>query len=288
MTNITEYLGYPWAQHALIAATLIGLTCGLVAPFVVMRDMAFAVHGTAELSFTTAVAGLLIVNDAVTGALVGSVVVAIAFALLGRRGTDSNTSIGVVMAFGLGLGIFLLSFYNGFASAATNILFGSIVSASTRDVVTLAVLAVVVLVVLGVIYRPLLFASVDAAVAEARGVPVRLLGLVFLLLLSVTVTEAAQVVGTLLVLSLAITPAASARRWTANPVAFAGLSVLFALIAADGGLLLSLALSNTNIKASVLIAFTSFAIYLVSVIAERLRSERRRAPAVAAATAATT
>lgn len=284
MTNMLDLLQYPFAQHALIAATLIAITCGLVAPFVVMRDMAFAVHGTAELSFPSAVAGLLIAGDAVSGALVGSVVVATAFALLGRRRSESNTAIGVILAFGLGLGVFLLSFYDGFSSAATNILFGSLVSASTRDVVILGVLAVLVVVTMVIIFRPLLFASVDPAVATARGVPVRRLGLVFLLLLALTVTEAAQVVGTLLVLSLAITPAAAARRWTANPLAFTAISVLFALLAADGGFLLSLALSNTNIKASVLIAFVSFGIYLISFAAERLRGDARRGSGAKVAT----
>ncbi len=283
MSDMFDMLQYPFAQHALIAATLIAITCGLVAPFVVMRDMAFAVHGTAELSFPSAVAGLLIAGDAVSGALVGSIVVATAFALLGRRRSESNTAIGVVLAFGLGLGVFLLSFYDGFSSAATNILFGSLVSASTRDVVILGVLAVVVVVTMVFIFRPLLFASVDPAVATARGVPVQRLGLVFLLLLALTVTEAAQVVGTLLVLSLAITPAAAARRWTANPLAFTAISVLFALLAADGGFLLSLALSNTNIKASVLIAFVSFGIYLISFVAERVRGDVRRGSAPVAA-----
>lgn len=284
MSNTFDMLQYPFAQHALIAATLIAITCGLVAPFVVMRDMAFAVHGTAELSFPSAVAGLLIASDAVSGALVGSIVVATAFALLGRRRSESNTAIGVVLAFGLGLGVFLLSFYDGFSSAATNILFGSLVSASTRDVVILGVLAVLVVVTMVIIFRPLLFASVDPAVATARGVPVQRLGLVFLLLLALTVTEAAQVVGTLLVLSLAITPAAAARRWTANPLAFTAISVVFALLAADGGFLLSLALSNTDIKASVLIAFVSFGIYLISFVAERVRGDVRRGSAQVAAT----
>lgn len=284
MSNTFDMLQYPFAQHALIAATLIAITCGLVAPFVVMRDMAFAVHGTAELSFPSAVAGLLIASDAVSGALVGSIVVATAFALLGRQRSESNTAIGVILAFGLGLGVFLLSFYDGFSSAATNILFGSLVSASTRDVVILGVLAVLVVVTMVIIFRPLLFASVDPAVATARGVPVQRLGLIFLLLLALTVTEAAQVVGTLLVLSLAITPAAAARRWTANPLAFTAISVLFALLAADGGFLLSLAFSDTDIKASVLIAFVSFGIYLISFVAEHLRGDARRGSAQVAAT----
>jgi len=118
------------------------------------------------------------------------------------------------------------------------------------------------IVVLAVIYRPLLFASIDAEVAIARGVPVRVVGLVFVYLLALTVTEAAQIVGTLLVLSLAITPAAAARRFTANPGRGAVLAVVIALVAADGGLLLSWQFDN--IKASFFISAIGFAIYLVA------------------------
>ncbi|NNG40928.1 metal ABC transporter permease [Flexivirga sp. ID2601S] len=277
MSNLWTYLQYPFAQHALIAATLIAITSGLIAPFVAMRDMAFAVHGTAELAFPTAVAGLLIAGDAVGGALTGSVVVAVAIWWLGRQRSERNTAIGVLLAFGLGLGAFLLSFYHGFASAATNILFGSIVSVSTKDVALLGVIAVIVVAVMVFIYRPLLFASVDPDVAAARGVPVGPLGLVFLLVLAVTVTEAAQIVGTLLVLSLTITPAAAARRWSANPLVVSALAIVFALIAADRGFLLSLVFIDADVKASVMISFLSFAIYLISLAAARWRDPRAAA-----------
>jgi zinc/manganese transport system permease protein len=257
-----DYLQLPFAQHALIAATLIAIITGLIGPFVVSRDMAFAVHGSAELAFTGAAAGLLIAGDAVGGALVGSLVVGTAIGLLGDRASERNTAIGVVLAFGLGLGVLLLSYYHGFASAATGILFGQILGVSSHDIVVLLVIAVLVIVVLGVIYRPLLFASIDPEIAIARGVPTRLVGLVFVYVLAVTVTEAAQIVGTLLVLSLAITPAAAARRLTANPAWVAAVSVLFALLAADGGLLLSLQFDN--IKASFFISAISFAVYLLA------------------------
>ena len=283
MNNITTYLQLPFAQHALIAATLIALISGLVAPFVVTRDMAFAVHGTAELVFPTAVAGLLIADDAVGGALVGSIVVAAAIGVLGRRRSERNTAIGVILAFGLGFGVFLLSFYQGYSSAATNILFGSIVSVSTHDIFILGIVAVIVVVVIMAIYRPLLFSSVDTDVALARGVPVNALGMVFLFVLAITVTEAAQIVGTLLVLSLTITPAAAARHWTANPLAVSAVSIAFALIAADGGFLLSLQFINFNVKASVLITFISFAIYLISVGVTRfLHDPRSRVQAATA------
>ncbi len=118
----------------------------------------------------------------------------------------------MILAAGLGLGVLLLGYYHGFATEATNILFGNIFGISSGQLLLLGVIAVAVMVAMAVLYRPLLFASVDPEVAVARGVPVRLLGIVFLFVLAFTVTEAAQIVGTLLVLSLAITPAAAAHR----------------------------------------------------------------------------
>ncbi len=260
--GVWDYLGEPFAQHALLAGTLVAITSGLIGPFIVTRKMAFAVHGTAELSFTGAAAGLLVVGDPVAGALTGSIVVATAIGFLGVRERERDSAIGVILAFGLGVGVYLLSLYHGFATEATNILFGQIFGVSSGQLLLLLAVAVGVLVAMTVLYRPLLFASVDPDVAEARGVRLRLVGLLFLFVLALTVTEAAQIVGTLLVLSLAITPAAAAQRLAARPAVVTGLSVLFALLACDGGLLASLQ-SNT-VKASVFITAFSFGIYVVS------------------------
>jgi zinc/manganese transport system permease protein len=255
------YLGQPFAQNALIAGTLVAITSGLIGPFIVTRRMAFAVHGTAELSFTGAAAGLLVVDDPVAGALAGSIVVATAIGILGVRERERDSAIGVILAFGLGAGVYLLSLYHGFATEATNILFGQIFGVSTGQLLLLLAVAAGVLVAMTVLYRPLLFASVDPEVAEARGVRVRVVGLLFLFVLALTVTEAAQIVGTLLVLSLAITPAAAAQRLSARPAVVTALSVLFALLACDGGLIASLQ-SNT-IKASVFVTAFSFGIYVL-------------------------
>lgn len=260
--TLTDYLALPFAQHALIAAALIAVVCGLIGPFVAARDMAFAVHGVAELSLPAAAAGLLIADDAVAGALIGSVVSAVVLGWLGRRRGERNSATGAVLAFGLGLGVLLLSRYHGYASSATNILFGNLLGVSTGDLVVLGVIAGAVILVLAVLYRPLLFATVDPQVAAARGVPVRVLGIVFLLVLSVTVVEAAQIVGTLLVLSLAVTPAAAARQLVDGPLRVSALSVALALLAADGGLLLSL--QFPTVRASVFITFVSFGCYLVA------------------------
>ena len=235
--SLTQYLGLPFAQHALAAAALVALACGLIGPFVITRGMAFAVHGTSELAFTGAAAGLLVADNAIAGALVGAVVVGGLIGALGVRERERDSSIGVILAAGMGLGVLLLGFYHGFATEATNILFGDIFGVSSGQLLLLGVIAVAVTVAMAAIYRPLLFASVDPEVAVARGVPVRLLGIVFLFILAFTVTEAAQVVGTLLVLSLAITPAAAAHRLANSPLVVAILSVVFALVAADGGLL---------------------------------------------------
>ena len=167
--------------------------------------------------------------------------------------SERNSSIGVILAAGLGLGIFLLSFYHGFASEALNILVGQIFGVSPADIALLAGIAVVILIVMLVIYRPLLFASIDPDVALAKGVNTRAVGLVFVLILAFTVTEASQIVGTLLVLSLAITPAAAARQLTASPVRVTLVAIAVAIIAADGGLVLNLALFP-HVRSSVFIS----------------------------------
>jgi len=231
--NIGDYLQLPFAQHALEAAFLVAISCGLIGPFVITRTMSFAVHGTSELAFTGAVAGLLVAENALAGALVGALVVATLIGVLGQRASERDSTIGVILAAGLGLGVFLLGYYHGYASEALNILFGDIFGISSGQILLLGVIAVAVALALVLMWRPLLFASVDPDVARARGVRTGLLGIVFLFVLAITVTEAAQIVGTLLVLSLAITPAAAAQRLSASPLVVAGLSIVFAVLAAD-------------------------------------------------------
>jgi zinc/manganese transport system permease protein len=272
--GIGFYLQFPFAEHALEAAFLVAVSCGLIGPFVISRTMAFAVHGTSELAFTGAVGGLLVADNPVTGALVGALVVATLIGVFGQRASDRDSTIGVILAAGLGLGVFLLEFYNGFASEALNILFGNIFGVSTSQVLLLGVIAVAVAVVLLVIWRPLLFASVDADVAQARGVRTGLLGIVFLFVLAITVTLAAQVVGTLLVLSLAITPAAAAQRLSVNPLVVTVLSVVMAVVSADGGLLLGF--QFPSVRPSVPIVAISFAFYVLARIVGPVLAARRR------------
>ena len=272
--GIGDYLTLPFAQHALEAAFLVAISCGLIGPFVITRAMSFAVHGTSELAFTGGVAGLLVTGNVLVGALLGAIVVATLIGVLGQRTAERDSTIGVVLAGGLALGVFLLGYYNGYASEALNILFGNIFGISSGQILLLAVIALAVAVVLTVIWRPLLFASIDADVAAARGVRTGLLGIVFLYVLAVTVTEAAQIVGTLLVLSLAITPAAAAQRLSANPLVVTTLSIVLAVVAADGGLLLSFQIST--VKPSVLIVALSVTFYVAARLAGPVLATRRR------------
>ncbi|MGH9292762.1 MAG: metal ABC transporter permease, partial [Acidimicrobiales bacterium] len=229
------------------------------------------------LAFTGAAGGLLVANDAVAGALVGSLAVAGLIGALAVRERERDSSIGVILAAGLALGAFLLSRLDDFASAATNILFGQIFGVSGGQLVLLLSVGALAFVSLVVLYRPLLFASVDPEGAAARGVRVRLVGFLFLVVLALSVTEAAQVVGTIFVLCLAVTPAAAAGRLSANPLVVAVLSVSFALVSAVGGLIVDFEVSS--VKPSVFIVGISTGFYVASrLCGPVLRNRRRRAP----------
>jgi zinc/manganese transport system permease protein len=258
--NLSFYLSQAFAQHALLAAGLVAIACGIIGPFVISRNMAFAVHGTSELAFTGAAGGLLVADNPIAGAFVGAIIVATVLGALGAKERERDSAIGVILAFGLGLGVLFLSYYHGFATQATNILFGDIFGVSGGQLLVLLAVCVAVLIAMMIIYRPLLFASVDPEVALAKGIPVRALGLAFLFILALTVTSAAQVVGTLLVLSLAITPAAAAQRLATKSSSIMLLSVSFALIASLGGIIASLV--SGTVKPSIFITMISFGLYV--------------------------
>lgn len=233
-------LGLPFVRSALLAAAVLGLMAGLLAPLIVARGMAFAVHGTSELAFTGAAAALLVGVSVSLGAVVGAVLAALAFGLLGLRQRERDSVIGVVLAFGLGLGVLFLSLYEGRASNKFGLLTGSIVSVDSTNLAVLAVTALLVLGTLAVFYRQLLFSSTDPEVAAARGVPVRLLAPLFAVLVGLTTALAVPVVGAILVLAVMVTPGAAAAQVTSNPAKATLLSVFFAETALLGGIVLSL------------------------------------------------
>lgn len=270
--GLGELLALPFVQSALIAAALLGLLAGLLAPLIVARGMAFAVHGTAELAFTGGAAALLVGVSVGLGAVAGAVAAGLVFGLLGLRQRERDSVIGVVLAFGLGLGVLLLALYDGRASNKFGLLTGSIVSVDSTNLAVLGVITAVVLVTLAVFYRPLLFASTDPDVAAARGVPTRLLSPMFAVLIALTTAVAVPIVGAVLVLAVSVIPGAAAARVTSNPVLATVLSVLFAELALLGGTVLSLA---PGLPVSGYVATIAFLCYLACRLVGRLQSRVR-------------
>ncbi len=266
--GLGRLLELPFVQSALIACAVLGVVAGALAPLIVARGMAFAVHGTAELAFTGGAAALLLGASVAGGAVAGAVVAALVFGWLGLRQRERDSVIGVVLAFGLGLGVLLLALYSGRASNKFGLLTGSIVAVDSTNIVVLVAVAVLVLAVLAVLYRPLLFASTDPDVALARGVPVRVLSMVFAVLIGLTTALAVPIVGAILVLSVMIAPGAAAARVTANPLLATVLAIAIAEIALVGGVLLSLA---PGLPVSGYVAALAFVLYLLCRGVGRLR-----------------
>ncbi|MCD7440873.1 metal ABC transporter permease [Streptomyces lincolnensis] len=258
-------------RNSLIAGAALGLVGGLAGVFVIMRDLPFAVHGISELSFAGASAALLLDVNVVAGSIAGSLLAAGAIGVLGVRARERNSAIGILMPFGLGLGVLFLALYKGRAANKFGLLTGQIVAVDTPQTTWLLGTAAVVLVALAVMWRPLSFASADPDVAEARGVPVRSLSFAFMLVLGLAVALSVQAVGALLVLSLVVTPAAAAARVTASPVLLPLLSVVFAVVAIEGGILLAL---GSSIPISPYVTTVSFAIYGVCRLAGARRTRR--------------
>jgi zinc/manganese transport system permease protein len=255
----TDLLAQHFVHTALLAGGVVAVLSGAIGTFVVTRGASFAVHAISELGFTGAAGALVLGIDPVIGMMGGSLIVGAVLGVLSLRGRERDSAIGAVLAFGLGLGVLFLSLYQGYATEATNLLFGSIVGVSDRQLAALAAVAAVVMGGIAALYRPLLFSSIDPEVAEARGVPVRVLSVLTFLLLALTTAEAIQVVGVLLVLTLVITPAAAAQRLTANPATAILVAIVIALVATEGGILLSLAKPWPT---SFFISSISFAVYL--------------------------
>src|SRR5207237_6814646 len=255
----TNLLAQHFVHNALVAGAIVAVVSGAIGWFVVTRGASFAVHAISELGFTGAAGALVLGLNAVVGMIGGSLVVGLVLGLLSLRGRERDSAIGAVLAFGLGVGVLFLSLYQGYATEATNLLFGSIVGVSERQLVELTVVAAIVVAGIAAAYRPLLFSSVDPGAADARGLPPRALSVLTFLLLALTTAEAIQVVGVLLVLTLVITPAAAAQRLTANPAAAILVSITIALVATEGGILLSL---EQPWPTSFFISSISFAAYL--------------------------
>ena len=226
-------------QHAFEAGTIVAIVAGIVGYFVVLRRSSFAAHALSHIGFSGAAAAVLIGVNPVYGLLVFTSVGGLGIAALGRRAAQRDVQIGTVLAFMLGLGVLFLSLYKGYAQEAYSILFGEVLGVSFSAVLLTLVAGVIILVLIAVVYRPLLFASLDEDVAEAKGMPVLFLGVIFMLLVAVATSFAVQVVGVLLIFALMVTPAATAQMLAKRPRQVIIISVAIALIATWLGLFIA-------------------------------------------------
>lgn len=262
----------PLVQNSLIAGLLLGLVGGLIGVFVMTRDMSFAVHGISELSFAGAAFALLLGYNVVGGSIIGSLIAALIIGYLGAKAKDRNSIVAVLMPAGLGLGILALALYEGRAANKFGLLTGQIVAVDDPQLASLVLICGFVLITLLFIWRPLTFASVDAEVAAARGVPTKALSIVFMLLLGLAVAASVQIVGALLVLSLLVTPAAAALRVSSSPILTPILSVVFAVTSVIGGILLAL---GAGLPISPYVTTVSFFIYLVCRVVEKINGRTK-------------
>ena len=229
LVDLQQMLQYQFMQHAFEAGTLVAIVAGIVGYFVVLRRSSFAAHSLSHIGFAGAAGAVLVGVSPVIGLLLFTSIGGIGMTVLGPRASNRDVQIGTVLSFMLGLGVLFISLYTGYATEAYSILFGEILGISEMDVLVTAVASIVILCVVVVVFRPLLFASLDEDVAEAKGLPLHMLGIVFMLLVALATSVAVQVVGVLLIFSLMVTPAAIAQRLAKRPWRALVLSVIISL-----------------------------------------------------------
>lgn len=242
------------------AGTLIAILAGVTGYFVVLRRSAFVAHAFSEIGFAGASGAILLGISPLGGLLLGSILGGLTISLLGSRAENRDTQIGIVLAFALGLGLLFISLYKAFATAAISILFGEIEGVSPDQVVLTLGACVGILAMMGLLYRPLLFASLDEDVAEAKGMPMFFIGTAFLLVVAVAVSFAVQVTGVLLVFSLMVTPAAAAQQLSKTVRWAIVISVVIALVATWVGIFVSF---YTESPVSFYITAMVFAFYVL-------------------------
>ncbi|MBX6770087.1 MAG: metal ABC transporter permease [Chloroflexi bacterium] len=268
-------LQYDFMQNAYAAGTIIAIASAVVGFFVVLRGLSFAAHALSHIGFAGATGAILLGIDPLLGLLAFTLLSGLTMGLLGERLRGRDVAIGVVLAFALGLGALFLSLYTRYATQAYSILFGTILGVSRDDVIVSLALGIVLLVAVAALFRPLVFASLDPEVAAARGVPVELISVVFLMIVAVAVAEAVQVVGVLLVFTLLVAPAATASSLTRSPSGAIGLSVLLALLETWAGITLAY---YSRFPVSFYISALGFAFYLLARLAGPRLSARRSQP----------
>ena len=268
MPDLTMLFRYEFMVHAFEAGTIVAIVAGAIGYFVVLRGSSFAAHALSHIGFAGATGAVVLALNPIIGLLAFTLGAGVAIGALGNRLRGRDVTIGIVLAWALGLGVLFLSLYRGFATEAYALLFGQILGISTADVEVTLAAGAVTLAALVAVYRPLLFSSVDEELASAKGVPVTALSIGFMAILAVAVTEAVQVVGVLLIFALIVTPAAIAVRFSSRPPVAIVLGIALAL----GFTWLGLAISfYSPHPVSFFITSLAFATYVAVRLAEPVR-----------------
>ncbi|AEH10688.1 MULTISPECIES: metal ABC transporter permease [Protofrankia] len=240
--DVRQMFAYPFMVNAFRAGTVVAVTAGATGWFMVLRRQTFAGHTLAVAGFPGAAGAIWLGLGATYGYFAFCLTAALLIAAIPTAGgatagrAAESATVGTVQAFALACGFLFVSLYKGFLGGVNALLFGSFLGITDGMVLTLTAVAVAVLAVLAVLGRPLLFASLDPAVAAAAGVPVRALSVAFLIVLGSTAAEVSQITGTLLVFTLLVIPAATAQILTPRPALSLALTVLFGLLVTWAGL----------------------------------------------------
>lgn len=267
--DVAMLLHYDFMVHAFEAGTVVAIVAGAIGYFVVLRGSSFAAHALSHIGFAGAAGAVVLGLSPVVGLLVFTMGAGTAIGALGNRLRGRDVTIGIVLAWTLGLGVLFISLYRGYATEAYAILFGLILGISQAEVLVTVIAGVVTIAALIFVYRPLLFSSIDEELAKARGVPVTALSIAFMAILAVAVTEAVQVVGVLLIFALIVTPAAIAVRFTSRPSR--ALAIGIALSLAFTWLGLSIGYFSPH-PVSFFITSIAFGTYLAVRISEPIRA----------------
>jgi zinc/manganese transport system permease protein len=260
-TAIITMLEYDFMRNAFAAAGVAAVVSGLVGYFLVLRGQTFAGHALSHIGFAGATGAVLIGLASVWGLVGFTVAAGIGIGVLGERLSGRDVAIGVVLSLALGLGLLFLHYYTAFATQATALLFGNVLAVDRSTIVTLIVLALITIAGLASLMRPLIFATLQPELAEAKGVPLRFVSTAFLVVVALAVSQSAQIVGVLLVFALMVGPPATAQRLVAG--LWAGMALSAGLALAEAWLGLAIAY-HTDWPVSFCIAMLSALGYFLS------------------------
>ncbi len=252
-------LQYPFLQNAFIASFFVSIVAAVVGYFILVRGLTFAGHAFSHIGFAGAAGAVWLGIGPLWGLLFFTIAAALAIGSLGKELRERDITIGIIFTLALAFGALFLFLYRGYAEEAYSILFGTILGISLTNVFITALFSLLTLTVIGFLFRPLLFSSFDPEVAEGRGVPTKVLSILFLILVAITVSISVQVVGVLLIFTLLVGPAATAMRLAKSPYGAIGLAVVLGLLYSWVSILLA---ATTNLPVSFYIATLSFGIYL--------------------------